>query len=146
LEDGTSDVIPEIVQDLRSDLNRASQLLQDTRTDQLTQLLQRDIVSTLMDLMEALQESKQDDKNKSGGGGGGGGGGDQPLLKLSAELKMLRAAQHRLNRRTTQLDRMNENGADNQLIEVVKEELGKLTNMQTKLLEMAEKIIEKSGQ
>jgi hypothetical protein len=40
---------------------------------------------------------------QSGGGGGGQGDRTEPLLPGSAELKLLRAAQVRVNTRTTQL-------------------------------------------
>ncbi|MEM9409676.1 MAG: hypothetical protein AAGA30_01095 [Planctomycetota bacterium] len=138
LEDGTSDVFPELVQELIDNLNSSAQLLQEERTDQLTQLLQQEIESTLIDLLEALAESKE--KGNENGGGGGGGGGDQPLLKRSAELKMLRAAQLRLNRKTRQLD--NIRSSKTQEDASLDLEIGKLSEIQSKLQEMAEKIME----
>ena len=147
LEDGTSNAFPEIVQGVREDLSRVSELLQDGRTDQLTQLIQQDIMSTLADMLEALKDSKKDKKEDDGGGGGGGGGGqDQPLLKLSAELKILRAKQNRLNRRTSQLDRMAGDAANDQIQDQIQTELQKLTESQGKLLEMAEGIMEAAQQ
>ncbi len=141
LEDGTSEVFPEMVQDLRSDLIRAGDLLQQERTDQLTQLLHQEIEYALLDLLGALAESK--DEGDQQGGGGGGGGGDQPLLKPSAELKMLRAAQQRLNRKTTQLDsiRNARAGQDDSL----RREIEGLSAQQSKLQEMAEQIMEKEN-
>ena len=41
LEDGTSIVFPEIVQELRDDLDQAAQLLQEERTDRFTQLFNK---------------------------------------------------------------------------------------------------------
>ena len=55
LEDGTSIVFPEIVQVLQEDLERIGKLLQDDRTDQLPQLLQRDVEATLLELLDALK-------------------------------------------------------------------------------------------
>lgn len=134
LEDGTSVVFPEIVHYLKADLLRAGQLLTTERTDQLTQIVQRDIESNLEELLDALKKAKK----KGGGGGGGGGGGKQPLLEKSAELKMLRAAQLRLNRRTKQFDSLkSERGLDSEL----KTEIDNLSRLQKQLFEMAERIM-----
>ena len=115
-------------------------LLESERTDQLTQLLQKDIEGTLEELLEALKDAQ-----KSGGGGGGGqGGGKQPLLKKSHEYKILKYRQLRINRRTTQLDRIrNEQDAqqhagDDQL----EKEIEKTAEEQAKLLELTEDIME----
>lgn len=135
LEDGTSVVFPEIVHHLKNDLLRVSQLLSSEKTDQLTQMIQRDIESNLEELLDALKKAK-----KKGGGGGGGGGGNskQPLLEKSAELKMLRAAQLRINRRTKQIDTLQaERGADADLAR----EAENLSQLQAQLLEMAERIM-----
>jgi len=142
LEDGTSEVFPEIVQNLSSDLTQAGQLLQGERTDPITQLLQRDIEATLLELLDALQESQQ---NRDGQGGGGGeGSGDQPLIKLLAELKMLRAEQQRVNRRTIRLDALAREETTGR--SDVKQAVEDLADQQARLQEMAEKIMEKNDQ
>ena len=140
LEDGTSIAFPEIVQDLRLDLASCSELLQKEETGLLTQLVQKEIESTLRELLESLQEEKKDNKSQ-GGGGGGGGGGEQPLLKKSAELKLIRSKQRRLNRRTQGIDRLRNNGAEN-LAKNLEQELDRMSDLQAKLLEMVEKINE----
>ena len=69
------------------------------------------------------------------------------MLKLSAELKILRAKQHRLNRRTSRLDEMaGDAAADAELVQQIKNELQKLTDSQGKLLEMAEGIMEAAAE
>lgn len=138
LEDGTSIVFPEVVQDLRSDLKTAGDLLQSERTDQYTQLVQKEIEITIQDLLDALQDAKKE--KESGGGGGGGGGGDQPLLKKSAELKILRMRQRRLNRRTKKLEIMRESPA---MDEVLKKEISDAAQMQKKILDMTDNIMKK---
>ncbi len=134
LEDGTSVVFPEIVHYLKKDLERASELLGDERTDQLTQMVQREVESSLEELLDALKKSKK----KGGGGGGGGGGGKQPLLEKSAELKMLRAAQMRLNRRTKQFDSIK---SARELDADLGKEIKSMADRQAQLLEMAERIM-----
>ena len=139
LEDGTSVVFPEIVVEVKEDMIQASTLLRDRQTGPLVQLLHREIESTLEELLDALKQSK----NKGKGGGGGGGGGDQPLVKRSAELKMLRAAQLRVNRKTRQINQMD----DQKMLPLdqINQELSKLSTRQSDISEMAERLIE-SGQ
>ena len=138
LEDGTSIVFPEVVQDIRGDLESAATLLQEDKTDQFTQLLQKEIETGIADLLDALKEAQ---KKKDGGGGGGGGqGGKQPLLKQSAELKILRMRQRRLNRRTSKLEMMKNQPGLQQRIEG---EISEAADMQAKILEMTENIMNK---
>ncbi len=138
LEDGTSIVFPEVVQDLRTELASAADLLQSQKTDAYTQLVQKEIETTIQDLLDALKKIQQEKKN--GGGGGGGGGGKQPLLKKSAELKILRMRQRRLNRRTKKLEIMREEPA---LVEAVEKEITNAAAMQKKILEMTDTILKK---
>lgn len=136
LEDGTSSVFPECVLDLREDLARVAQLLETERTDQLTQLVQREIESALEDLLESLKQAKKE----GGGGGGGGGGGKQPLLRKSAELKMLRAAQLRVNRRTKQFESIR---GETTLDQALESEIQNIGQRQGEITEMAEQVMEK---
>ena len=137
IEDGTSVVFPEVVLDLQSDLDSVADLLQQQRTGQYTQLVQREIESTIEDLIDALKKAQKE--GDGGGGGGGGGGGKQPLLKKSAELKVLRIRQKRLNRRTAKIDSLRKNSD-------IGDELGKEIDnaaaAQRKILEMTEAIME----
>ncbi len=149
LEDGTSEVFPEIVQGIREDLNKVSRFLESERTDQLTQLLQKDIEATIEQLLEALKEAKQE--AKEGGGSGGGGGGEQeepPLLKLSAEYKILKFRQIRINRRTIQLERIRneQDAAQNPGDEQLDQEFDDTAAEQERLLEMTEELMKKQQQ
>ena len=100
LDDGTSVVFPEIVQQLRDDLRQSGKWLGEARTDSLETGLQDEIETTLKELIEALEKARQPKPPPPPGGQGGGGGGQPPLLPNSAELKLLRASQLRINRRT----------------------------------------------
>lgn len=138
LEDGTSVVFPEIVAEVKTDMLQAAGLLKDKQTGGLVQLLHREIESTLDELLSALKQSKK--KGGEGGGGGGGGGGEQPLVKRSAELKMLRGAQLRVNRKTRQLNEINLQ----ELLptEQLNEELNRLSGRQTEIIEMTQRLME----
>ena len=138
LEDGTSVVFPEALQDLRTDLDRVAALLYAEDTNRLTQLLQKEIEAGILDLLDSLEEAKKE--SESGGGGGGGGGGKQPLLKKSAELKILRMQQQRLNRRTRRVEQLRGSEVPNQTLD---NEVNHAAETQVKLLEMTERLMEK---
>ena len=140
LEDGTSVVFPEMVQVTREDLGRVAQMLESEQTGPLTQLVQREIEASLQELLDALKRTRQ--QNQAGGEGGGGGGGNQPLLRKSAELKMLRAAQLRVNRLTRQFDLIR--GADT-LVESLQGELDNIRVRQADIVEMMIRIMEKES-
>ena len=140
IEDGTSVVFPEVVQDLKDDFIEVSTLLQAEKTTQYTQLVQKEIETTIEDLIDALREEQK--KSKSGGGGGGGGG-KQPLLKKSAELKMLRMQQRRVNRRTKKIEQMKDNP---DLAKILGKEADDAAEIQRKIIEMTERIMEDAQQ
>jgi len=106
LEDGQSVVFPSVVESLRTDLEQAADLLSERLTDTYTQAVQQEIENTLEELIKALNKAQQSaKKSESSGQGGGGEQAPQPLLPDSAELKLLRAAQLRVNRLTIALEK-----------------------------------------
>ena len=138
LEDGTSVVFPEALQDLRTDLDRVAAMLYEEETNRLTQLLQKEIEAGILDLLDSLAEAKKE--SEGGGGGGGGGGGKQPLLKKSAELKILRMQQQRLNRRTRRVEQLRGGDVPEETLD---REVDQAADTQVKLLEMTERLMEK---
>lgn len=138
LEDGTSVVFPEIVEQLRDDLRQTGKWLGETRTDELATGLQGEIETTLKELIEALEKARQP-KPPNPGGQGGGGGGQPPLLPNSAELKLLRASQLRINRRTDTVGKSAGEGKtlDNAQIG----ELKTLSDRQRQIGEMTDRIL-----
>jgi hypothetical protein len=141
IDDGSSVVFSDIVEQLRDDLVSVGKLLVDSlRTDSYTTALQREIETTLEELIEALAQAQQQ-KDASGGGGGGSGGGQEPLLPNSAELKLLRSAQLRINRRTVALDQARPKNAA--LDDVLKGETRKIAERQTEIAEMTVRILER---
>jgi len=139
IDDGTSVVFPDIVEQLRDDLISVGNLLADNlRTDQYTFALQKEIETTLEELIDALQKLQQ---QRQGSGGGGGGGGQEPLLPNSAELKLLRSAQLRINRRTVALDQTRPQSGP--LDDVFKGETRKIAERQSEIAEMTVRILER---
>jgi hypothetical protein len=139
IEDGTSVVFPRVVEGLRDDLTRVGELLDAQRTDKYTNVMQKEIETTLEELIEALQKVQKD--KKAGGGGGGGGGGEPPLLPNSAELKLLRASQLRVNRRTAAFE---ETRPADQLDDVLKAEVRSIAVRQLEIAIMTEQIVERN--
>ena len=140
IEDGTSVVFPRIVAHLREDLQTVAGRLDVRKTGSYTQTVQLDIEQTLKELIDALQKAQQQ-KKKGGGGGGGGGGGDQPLLPNSAELKLLKSAQLRVNRRTKAVDKERDGKP---LDELLQDEINKITALQEEIAVMTLEIIERN--
>ncbi|MEZ0228613.1 MAG: hypothetical protein ACAI25_08310, partial [Planctomycetota bacterium] len=105
-EEGSSTILPTVLGELREDLARVAELLDKADTGKFVQSVQHDIEKTLEELIEVIK--KEIEERKNGGGGGGGGGGDDkngdPLLPASAELKMIRAQQMRVNGKTKEFD------------------------------------------
>lgn len=139
-EDGTSVVFPEIVAQVRDDLIAVAQLLETKKVDSYTQASQKEIEITLAELIEALQKAQQQ-KEGGGGGGGGGQGGEEPLLPSSAELKLLKLSQLRVNRRTTSFEK----ARPKELEPVLKGEVMNISQRQSEIAEMTIRIIERAS-
>jgi len=105
-EDGTTIVFPRIVERLRDDLYAVSERLKAEQTDGYTQDLQLEIERTLQDLIEALQRAQEvSDQQGQPSEGQPGQPQPQPLVPDSAELKLIKNAQLRVNRLTTSFDK-----------------------------------------
>jgi len=114
-EEGTTVVIPDVLDDMRSDLDALATRLTKLLTGEYTQGTQTDIINTLKELIEVIKEEQE---RKQGGGGGGEqddsneSDPEDNLLPKSAELKMLRSLQVRVNKRTQRFERLRDKEAD----------------------------------
>lgn len=107
-EEGSTVVIPDVIADMQRDLDLLAVRIKKLLAGNYTQEIQTDIIQTLKELIEVIKEERE---RKQGGGGGGAGDGqegdqDESLLPNSAELKMLRSLQSRVNRRTTRYEKL----------------------------------------
>jgi len=137
VEDGTSVVFPRVVTNLQADFVRISELLDEQQTGDFTQSLQQETEVTLQELIDALRRNL---KKKKGGGGGGSCDCEPPLLPGSAELKLLRSMQVRVNRRTTAFDKLE---LDAELEAMRAKEAKTLTDLQEEVAEMTLELAEK---
>ena len=101
--EGSAVAFPEVFQQLRQDMIHVQKRLEQTDVHDLTQNIEKDIIVTLKEMIDALTEAQKDNKSDPGKPGKAGKPGqpkDQKLLELIQELKMVRALQKRVNDRT----------------------------------------------
>jgi hypothetical protein len=80
----------------------------------LTQSIQQDILDTLEQMLEAIKKLQKENEQQGGGGGGGAASKEnQSLLPKSAELKLLRSSQQRVNQRTAAVESARQGGGEN---------------------------------
>ncbi|MEC7776456.1 MAG: hypothetical protein VYC32_10195 [Planctomycetota bacterium] len=105
-EDGTTLVFPEIVVELKADLEQTSELLDNLQTGDSTRMIQKDIEDTVSEILAALEDAakKPPPPSPNKGREKKNQNSSAPLLAKSAELKMVRALQLRVNRRTSRFD------------------------------------------
>ena len=102
-EEGSSLAFPETVSLMRDDMQQVAQRLGETKVGSFTQQLEQDILEALEETIAALDKAIKDlDKKKTPPGQSPPAGQptDPPLVDKLSEIKMIRALQMRINRRT----------------------------------------------
>jgi len=142
-QEGTSLVFPRIVGQLAADFNDAGGRIAEKNVGAATQRLQADIVENLKELIEAVEQTR---KKGEGGSGDGDGGPQQPppLLPQSAELKLLRACQVRVNRQTEAFAK--ERGNEQTLTLDQQRSLQRIAERQKEVAAMAQEMNERAQQ
>ncbi|HWB12588.1 MAG TPA: hypothetical protein VG826_25405 [Pirellulales bacterium] len=107
-EDGTSVAFPEAVQELREDMEQVAARLAEAKVDQVTQLTEQDILAALEEMIAAFQKARKENEEKQQRQQPQQSGEQQdpPLVDAIAELKMIRALQMRVNKRTTNYSKL----------------------------------------
>lgn len=140
-EEGTTVVFPEIVEQLATDLNDAGDRLAARDVGAGTQQLQADIVETLEQLIAAVKQMRQQMASGAGNPGGSGQQQTPPLLPDSAELKLLRECQKRVNRRTEAFNR--DAGATGDLTPAQRGEIERIGDRQKQIADLAREMNER---
>ncbi len=143
-QEGTTLVFPQIVEQLAADLNDAGERIRSRDVGPATQQLQQDIVQTLNELIEAVQQMRK--KIQAGEAPGSPPGGPEqapPLLPESAELKLLRACQVRINRETEAFNR--DLGGEKSLTPEDAKRLKRIADRQKDVARMAEELNERTA-
>lgn len=110
-EDGTTIAFPRVMEQLSDDMGTVSDRLADYLVGILTQTIEREIVETLEQLLEAVQRMQQENE-QPGMSEGNMSDGPTALLPPSAELKLLRSSQLRVNTRTTVIETSRAEGTE----------------------------------
>ncbi|MFQ5423747.1 MAG: hypothetical protein ACE5F9_07170 [Phycisphaerae bacterium] len=137
VEEGTTVVFPQVVEQVRDDGLAVADRLAAADVGGHVRAMQADIVDVIRQLLDAVKRKQEELED---GGAGGGGGGNSPLLPGSAELKLLKACQLRVNAATEAID------VDRWLPSVTVEELNRRLEMlrkrQEQVSEMARAMYE----
>jgi|GEM_PF-5552528 len=146
-EDNSTVVFPAIMEEVRRDLADLQERLGGFRADRITRSMQEDVEKNLQEMILAIREElsrrkKEQQDQSAGGGQGGGGGGGGPLVKMDAELRLLRTLQLGINSRTAVVDKLK--AENNAPAEELERQHRELADRQQKLKGMAAKMAAKA--
>ena len=142
-QEGTTVVFPEIVLQVRDDMTDVARRLAARQTGEITRNVQAEIVRALQELIAAIEQRQKEGPPPDDAGQSQQAGDQQqdtPLLPSSAELKLLRSCQVRINRSTQHLD-----SAQTQPAAEIAGEAQRLSSRQEQLADMARKINERAA-
>lgn len=139
-EEGTTVAFPQIVAQIRDDSQVAGDHLAAADVAEITQGLQKGIEVALRELLDAVKK-KQEELQSAPDESEGGQSQDQnpPLLPGSAELKLLRSCQMRINSTTSRLDALR--SGDGAAVNLM-DELKRLAERQKQVSDMAKQMHE----
>jgi len=122
-DDGTAVALPEAIRQMREDMRQVGTRLAETKVAEITQGIEEDIITALEEIIAALEKAQQDLESKQQQPPRQGQPSDPPLVDQLAELKMIRALQMRVNRRTVRFSRIvdGEGAASPDLLEALEE-------------------------
>ncbi|MBI3411719.1 MAG: hypothetical protein HY040_25595 [Planctomycetes bacterium] len=105
--EGSAVAFPEVFQQVREDMKHVQRRLEITDVGIVTQAIEKDIITSLEEMIAALKKAKQDlDNKKNPSDPKNNPNVDQKLLDQIAELKMIRSLQLRVNARTETYGKM----------------------------------------
>jgi len=103
-EEGTTIVFPRIVEQLAQDMADVADRLDEVQIGLLTQTMQTEVLDTLEQLIGAVQQMQRENEQQQMQPQQSQDEQNTPLLPTSAELKLLRASQLRVNSRTQAIE------------------------------------------
>lgn len=99
-EEGSAVAFPEVFTQVRDDMRIVARRLGKADVAAVTQVIEKEIISTLTEMIDALKKAQKNLQNRRNNPSAGGGSNNQKLIDHIAELKMIRAMQVRVNTRT----------------------------------------------
>ena len=108
-EEGSSVAFPEAAQQMREDMQIVARRVAEEKVGSFTQSVEADIIAALEEMIEALQKAQKEAEERRQEQQQGQqqqmDPSSQPLVDKIAELKMIRALQMRVNKRTQALSK-----------------------------------------
>jgi len=141
-EEGSGVAFPEVFQQVREDMKHVQRRLEIADVAEVTQAVEKDIIASLQEMIEALKKAQQ--QGKAGPPKEGSPPpADQKLLDKIAELKMIRSLQKRINDRTQFYGRLfpNEQALDPNL----RQQLQGLAERQERIFEIMDRFAKGDG-
>jgi hypothetical protein len=140
--EGSAVAFPRVFVEVAVDMTRVRERLAVARTDDNTQALEKDIIDTLKEMLEALKKAQQENQANKGmpPPPGGGPPPDQKLLDEIAELKMIRNLQMKVNERTKRYADQITGKAEQADDSLLKNEFKDLSDRQIKIEEITRDI------
>ncbi|MDO5113226.1 MAG: hypothetical protein Q4E67_02515 [Planctomycetia bacterium] len=106
-EEGTARMFPEVMEQMTQDMRRVSGMLAKGSVGKNVQVIEEDILATLEEMLAAVEKSQKEiqEQSKNPPSGSSMGEMDPALIDRLSEIKMIRASQLRVNRRTEMLEK-----------------------------------------
>ena len=142
-DDGSAVAIPEALEQVRDDATQAAARLGRGDVGGTTRGILQDIVSSLEEMVAALEKAQREQQQQQKGSAGGRPAepGEQPLVDKLSELKMIRSLQMRVNTRTRRFSQVlgegTEQAEEPELLEAVR----RLSDRQRKIERAAHDIV-----
>ncbi len=139
--EGSAVAFPEVFQQVREDMKHTQRRLGITDTAEVTQGIERDIIDSLKEMIEALKKAKKDladSKANPPPPGSPPPNQDQKLLEKIAELKMIRSMQIRVNGRTQTYGKMYQ--GEQTVDPNIRRELHNLSERQERIFEVTNRM------
>ncbi len=102
-EDGRARMVAEVLSETVEDIQRTTNLLANGRADSVTLAIEKDILESLEEMLAAVEETErklQEENDENSSESEAQTDEDPALIDKIAELRMIRSAQSRINRRT----------------------------------------------
>lgn len=126
-EEGSAVAFPEAVVEMREDMQQVVERLAGANVGEFTQAIETDIITALEEMIAALKKAQKEMEQKKQRPNAQVVNGEPSLVDTLAELKMIRALQMRVNRRTQQY------------VELTKKDEGELPELLEALRRLAER-------
>lgn len=140
-EEGTTAVFPEIVAELKDQLSRVAKDCRANDTSAPLQQRQAEVEDTLTLLVNALRKTIE--SREGGQGDQSSSGGEPPLVGVSAELKMIKFLQERVNKGTKDYEQSHPQ--DQRSTDQALDESTALSRRQARVRDLTRKLAAKLG-